>query len=121
MRRKMVLSGKLKNLKGSLKQQCNELKASKSKQRRSFLKRRNSVKPHRIVKTAGKPPCSVALSWIPISFVVTGPGMAIAEKKTAEATQLEARANEELRKSEHELEKRESQNEKAKVLIILHL
>ena len=64
---------------------------------------------------------SVALSWIPVSFLVTGPGMAIAEKKTAEATQLEARANEELRKSEHELEKRKSQNEKAKVLIILHL
>lgn len=64
---------------------------------------------------------SVALSWIPVSFLVTGSGMAIAEKKTAEATQLEARANEELRKSEHELEKRKSQNEKAKVLIILHL
>ena len=61
---------------------------------------------------------SVALSWMPVSFLVTGPGMAIAEKKTAEATQL---ANEELRKSEHEFGKRKSQNEKAKVLIILHL
>ena len=57
----------------------------------------------------------VALAWIPISFIVTVPGTAAAEKETAEASKLEAKASKKLRENEQELEKRMSQNEKAKV------
>ena len=57
----------------------------------------------------------VDLAWVPISLFVTGPGTAAAEKRTAEASKLEAKANEELRRNERELKERKSHNEKAKV------
>ena len=57
----------------------------------------------------------VALAWAPISLVVTGIGTYLAEQRTAEASKLEEKSNNELRKTEQELEKRKSQNERAKV------
>ena len=59
----------------------------------------------------------VSLAWFPISFLVTGPGTAAAEKETAEASRLEAKAKEELRRCEQELAEKTSQKEKAEVYI----
>ena len=41
----------------------------------------------------------VSLAWLPISHAVTGPGVAIAKQKTAEASKMEAEATEQLRKN----------------------
>ena len=57
----------------------------------------------------------IALAWIPISFIVTVPGTAAAEKETAEASKLEAKSSKRLRESEQEMDERMSENKKAKV------
>lgn len=65
----------------------------------------------------------VAVSWFPVGALVTGIGSAVAEKKTAAASELEREAAAKLRKSEQELNEKRSQQEKAQVffLLVIHM
>ena len=60
----------------------------------------------------------ISLSWCPISYVVTGPGLAASKKNLATAEELEKESFEKLRQAKEELKKINDENERAKVSYI---
>lgn len=59
--------------------------------------------------------CRIALSWNPIGLAVTSIGSSIAGSATAEANKIEEEAKDRLSEAQRNIEKKSSDNEKAKV------
>ena len=62
----------------------------------------------------------ISLSWCPISYVVTGPGLHFAQKGLATAEELEKESSEKLRQVKDELKKITDENKRAKVTSYYH-